>query len=242
VSRRPAIPLAVAATLLVATQARAQDVTQTESPQHFAAEIKLGPYQPEVDREAGLAGSPYQDVFGSKSTFHFLAEFDWQFARVPGVSFGLGVMAGFFGETAKALDPETGERSGDRTALWVLPGHLDAVIRVDVLPDYTRVPLVPYFKIGVSYYIWWILDGDGLARHEGEAGYGGTWGWNFSAGLMLQLDFFEPSAASNFDHEVGVNHSYLYADFFYADVDNFGRGNKLRLSDKTWTVGLAIEF
>ena len=56
------------------------------------------------------------------------------------------------------------------------------------------------------------------------------------------LDVFEPSAAQTFDQEVGVNNSYLYADFFLARVDQFGKRNKLDLSDITWTVGLAVEF
>jgi hypothetical protein len=212
-----------------------------ESPQRFAVELKFGPYYPDVDQEPGL-GSPYSEVFGNKSTFMFLAEFDWQFVHLPGVSLGLGVLAGYFQDSAKGIDPDTGERAGEKTYLKVLPGHLDLIVRVDALPEYTSVPLVPFVKAGLSYYIWWVENGRGLARHEGTTAYGGTWGFNFSAGLMLLLDVFEPSAAATFDHEVGVNNSYLYADFFLARVDQFGARDKLDLSDITWTAGLAIEF
>ncbi len=218
---------------------RAQD--DDESPQRFAVELKFGPYYPDVDQEPG-AGDPYEQVFGVKSAFMFLAEFDWQFVHFPGVSLGLGLLGGYFQDSAKGLDPDTGERAGEKTFLKVLPGHLDLVVRVDVLPEFTKVPLVPFVKAGLSYYIWWVENGRGLGRYEGTTGYGGTFGWNFSAGLMLLLDVFEPSAARTFDQEVGVNNSYIYADFFLARIDQFGARNKLDLSDITWTMGLALEF
>jgi hypothetical protein len=224
--------------LLAGTAARAQD---DESPKRFAVELKFGPYYPDVDTEPGV-GSPYEDVFGEKQTFMFLAEFDWQFLQLPGINLGIGLLAGYFQDTGKGLDPDTGEQAGEETQLKVLPGHFDAIIRVDALPRFTKVPLVPFVKAGISYYIWWVENGRGIGRYEGTTGYGGTWGWNFSAGLMLLLDFFEPSAARTFDQEAGVNNSYLYADFFMARIDNFGDRNKLNLSDYTWTVGLAIEF
>jgi hypothetical protein len=227
-----------AALLMASTAARAQE---DESPQRFAVELKFGPYYPDVDTEPGV-GSPYEDVFGEKQTFMFLAEFDWQFLRLPGINLGIGLLAGYFQDSGKGLDPDTGEHAGEETQLKVLPGHFDAIVRVDALPRYTKVPLVPFVKAGISYYIWWVENGRGIGRFDGTTGYGGTWGWNFSAGLMLLLDFFEPSAARTFDQEAGVNNSYLYADFFMARIDNFGDRNKLNLSDYTWTVGLAIEF
>lgn len=234
-----ALAAGLAAALLAASvPALAQE---DESPLRFAVELKFGPYYPDVDTEPGV-GSPYEDVFGEKQTFMFLAEFDWQFVRLPGISFGIGLLAGYFQDTGKGLDPDTGERAGEETQLKVLPGHFDAIVRVDALPRFTKVPLVPFVKAGVSYYIWWVENGRGIGRYEGTTGYGGTWGWNFSAGLMLLLDFFEPAAARTFDQEAGVNNSYLYADFFMARIDNFGDRNKLNLSDMTWTVGLAIEF
>jgi hypothetical protein len=229
----------LAALVLAGPAALAQE---DESPQRFAVELKFGPYYPDVDTEPGVTGTPYEDVFGDKQTFMFLAEFDWQFLRLPGISFGIGAIAGYFQDTGKGIDPDTGESAGEETQLKVFPGHFDAVVRVDALPRFTKVPLVPFVKAGVSYYIWWVENGRGLGRYEGTTGYGGTWGWNLQTGLMLLLDIFEPSAARTFDQEVGVNNSYVYADFVLARLDNFGNPNKLNLSDMTWTVGVAIEF
>ena len=239
---RRALPaLAALAVLAVLSGVAGAKPAKDESPQRFAVEIKFGPYYPEVDTEPGV-GDPYARVFGDEAPLMFLAEFDWEFWQPKGVILALGVLGGYFQDSAKGLDPETGERAGETTSLKVLPGHLDLVVRIDALPQFTRVPLVPFVKVGLSYYVWWVTNGRGLGRADGTTGYGGTWGWNFSTGLMLLLDFLEPNAARTFDQEAGVNHSYVYGDFFLARVDDFGARNKLTLSAITWTVGLAIEF
>ncbi|MFH1435951.1 MAG: MXAN_2562 family outer membrane beta-barrel protein [Pseudomonadota bacterium] len=214
---------------------------QEGSPQRFAAELKFGPYTPDIDAE--FEGStPYKDVFGSGSSFHGLFEFDWQFFRPKGVTLGVGGATGGFISKGKALDPDTGAESGEEVKLNVWPLHLDLVIRVDALLLYTVVPFVPYFKAGLSYYIWWTSDESGTSSFDGGKGYGGTFGWNIMAGLMFCLDVFEQTAARTFDNEVGVNNSYLFAEFMLARIDNFGNGERLNFSEMTWTAGLAVEF
>ena len=113
-----------------------------------------------------------------------------------------------------------------------------------------RVPLVPYFKIGIAYYIWWIDNGGGfgstahvdLGAGKTIDGYGGTFGWVLNPGLALLLDVFDPSAARTIDSELGINHTYLFAELHYADISGFGASDKLVLSDLTWNAGLAFEF
>ncbi len=214
---------------------------QEGSPQRFAAELKFGPYTPDIDSEFDNA-TPYKDVFGSDSEFHGLFEFDWQFFRPKGLTLGLGGATGGFISKGKALDPDTGAESGEEVKLNVWPMHLDLVIRVDALIYYTVVPLVPYFKAGLSYYLWWTSDESGTSTFDGKKGYGGTFGWNIMAGLMICLDVLEKTAARTFDNEVGVNHSYLFGEFMLARIDNFGNGERLNFSELTWTVGLAVEF
>jgi hypothetical protein len=212
------------------------------SPQHFAAELKFGPYYPDIDKEFDGAEKPFHDVFGSSSAVIGLFEFDYQFLRPPGISLGIGGQIGGFRFEGKALDPDTGERSGEDTTFAAIPMNLDLVVRVDALLRYTVVPLVPYIKGGLSYYVWWTKNESGVSSIEGEQGRGGTFGWNLQTGLMLCLDPFEPRAARTFDNEVGVNNSYIFGEFYLAQVDNFGSGSALNLSDMTWLVGLALEF
>ena len=44
------------------------------------------------------------------------------------------------------------------------------------------------------------------------------------------------------DAELGINHTYLFAELNYADISGFGAKDKLVLSDLTYTLGLAFEF
>jgi len=211
------------------------------SPQHFAAELKFGPYYPDIDDEFDGA-APFHDVFGSSGVLHGLFELDYQFLRPPGVSLAVGGLIGGFRFEGKALDPETGESSGEDTTLAVMPTHLDIILRVDALMRYTVVPLVPYVKGGLSYYVWWTKSESGVSEIDGEKGRGGTWGWNLQTGLMICLDPLDPRAARTIDNEVGVNNSYIFAEFFLTRIDNFGTGGCLNLSDMTWLIGLALEF
>src|SRR3569833_4405085 len=93
----------VAAALLAGSRAQAQ-VIETEgqyhgSPQHFAFELKFGPYRPDIDSEFSGARQPYQDFFGSGRKLMSAMEFDWEIIRHVGtvaVSAGLG----YFKESA----------------------------------------------------------------------------------------------------------------------------------------------
>jgi hypothetical protein len=66
-----------------------------------------------------------------------------------------------------------------------------------------------------------------------------SYGWQLAAGLMLRLDFLEPRAQRAWDLEMGVNHSYLFAEFM--SVRDWDRP-QLRLGSNTWVFGLAFEF
>ena len=212
------------------------------SPQYGAFEIKFGPYRPNVDEEPGLSGTPYADTFGGKENmFLTTLELDWQFLRVPGVSFGVAGSFGFMQEYARARTVDTGQLSSDYTVLNVMPFAVLAVIRVDVFADYLRVPLVPYFKAGLNWYLWWVL-GAGETIESG-----GTMGWQVNPGLAFRLDSFDPMSARTFDNEVGVNHTYIFFEFLIAGVEGFGRADYMYLSpsnmgSSTFQIGLGVEF
>jgi hypothetical protein len=244
-----------------------------ESPQWFAFELKFGPYSPNIDSSPGLrpGATPFADLFppekGQKRPPGKLLteiELDFQFLHKFG-SLGLGHSIGYYRRTTSAfqlnLDANgmatvpcvvaAGDcvRSGDQTALNVLPLQLMLVYRFDVLALRYKVPFVPYVKIGIAYYIWWIENGGGSVATatnpttgQQVSGYGGTFGWTANPGMAFMLDVIDPSAARTMDTEVGINHTYLFAELNYADITGFGAKNKLVLSDLSWTAGLAFEF
>lgn len=281
--------LALSLSLGLASSATAQKMTGTppdafgenaspdyHSSQWFAFELKFGPYTPHIDSSPGLNGkTPFQDLFTNQ--FHptppgprllTQLELDFQFLHRFG-SLGVGLTAGYARRTTHSFDyPAAGGsctvgscvRSGDTTALNVIPLSLLAVYRFDVLALRYHVPLVPYFKIGIAYYFWAIqngsggiatvsVDGAGNPTMDPSApgfhkidGAGGTWGWVMNPGISLLLDVLDPEAARVMDTEIGINHTYLFVELHYADISGFGAPNKLVLSDTTLNAGLAFEF
>ncbi len=237
-----------------------------DSPQNFLVELRGGPWYPDTDAEFNGRATPFRDMFGSTDRLLLGAEFDWQFLRINYFgSFGLGLGAGY--TSASAIAPLTQnpmpaaaswERpsDGQETSLQVIPGYAVAVVRIDVLARRTVIPLVPYVKYGVGYAYWWITNGDTLSRRSlslspgataadsdlGQAATGGTLGTHFAAGLMLRLDVFEPAVQRAWDLEMGVNHSYIFAEYVRSDLSGLGARPQLRLGTETWNVGLAMEF
>jgi hypothetical protein len=39
-----------------------------------------------------------------------------------------------------------------------------------------------------------------------------------------------------------VNHSYLFFEYYWAWLDNFGADDRPNLGDDSWALGLAFEF
>ena len=240
--------LAVLLMLFLLTPVQAKDVENTDSPQYGAFELKFGPYKPAVDDNPSLRGRPYKDVFNDDTMFLTVLELDWQFIHPPGFSLGVGGSVGFMQTYARsAIEGSDDEKSVDYTVLNIIPFSALLVARVDALPTYANFPLVPYFKIGFNWYLYWILAGGDTAVIDGKKGRGGTLGWQFSPGLALQLDRFDRKSARTFDNEVGVNHSYIFVEFLWAFVNRFGDDDYMNFSTNTFgkaTImgGLALEF
>jgi len=238
-----------------------------ESTQQFALELRLGPYAPTVDDEFAGRASPYRDMFGTDDRLHIGLEFDWQVARMGYLGqLGVGVGVGYTAMTAIApitqdpmpRDPTMWQRpaSGQETTLRVFPGYLVGIWRFDTLARRTVIPLVPYLKLGVSYSVWWVSVGDNTAERTlalspgarpgdsdlGEAAVGGSLGTHFALGLMLRLDVFEPLAQRSWDLQMGVNHSYLFVEYYRADPGSLGSRPQMQLGVESWVGGIAVEF
>jgi hypothetical protein len=287
--KRAASVIAVAALVFVASGARAQDAIggnpphfgenaprSYESSQRFAAEIKFGPYSPNIDQSPGLNGhTPFADLFPPNTgktrppgKLLTQVEFDYQFLHRWFGSFAIGNTIGYYRRTTHsfAYNPSpTGsqtqpcdttvvgscQRSGDTTALNIVPLSIMGVYRFDYFAQRWKIPFVPYFKIGLAYYVWWIENGGGFlsiaqftpaGATQSQGGWGGTFGWVMNPGGAFLLDVLDPSAAKTIDAELGINHTYLFCEFHYADVTGLGAANKMNLSDTTLNAGLAFEF
>jgi hypothetical protein len=218
---------------------------QYRSPQHFALEIRLGPYKPDIDSEFNRSDrTPYRDFFGPGRRLMSQVELDYQFVHHVG-SAALGLSAGYFHESANNL-PTTGsdQRTADSSTLRLIPLSLSAVYRFDLAYERYKIPLVPYGKLGFDYVLWTVNNGNGEIPSDatGGNGSGGTFGWHAAVGVSLVLDFFDPVSAAQFDNEIGVNHTHLFFEYGHWDVSGLGSSHRLHVGDNTWAAGIMFEF
>lgn len=234
--------------LLLAGAASAQSVVleqaRTESPRSAMLEIKLGNYLPLIDDEAALGeNTPYASTFGKGAMLMLEVEGEWQFFQGFG-SAAIGFSVGYaekFGKASQINPDGTLTPAADSTGLRVVPLRLLGIYRFDVAANEWGIPLVPYVKAGLVGIPFWVTKGEDLERVDGEPASGMRFGYQFTGGLALQLDFLDRRFARDFDSGLGVNHSYLFAEFTLANVDNFGsRG--LVLSHRSWLFGLGLEY
>jgi len=239
-----------ASTLLASAPAQAQVIeTQAQykpTPQHFAFELKFGPYRPDIDSEFSPQSGqhPYQDFFGSGRKLLTTMEVDWEIIRHVG-TVALGVGMGYFKESSNNLSADgKAMKTEDTSSLRLLPFSLSAIYRFDLPYERLRIPLVPYGKLGFDYVYWTVTNGNGEVPSDprGGRGEGGTLGWHATVGLSLVLDIFDQGAANQFDQEMGVNHTHLFFEYTHLDASGLGASNRLHVGDTTWNAGIMFEF
>ncbi len=215
------------------------------SPQNFALELRFGPYKPNIDEEAGLKSGgpgPYQRAFGTMPRLMVAVEFDWQALRIPYIgSLGPGLGVGYtsMGATVTTL---SGRESGDETSLEIYPLWGVGVLRIDTLWRNLGIPLVPYGKFGIAAAPWRASNSGGTASANNVSGKGTTWGTQLAGGLMFALDAIDPGAARNMDNMLGINGTYLFAEFYSLGLSGIGQDKPLLVGAQSWTAGFAFEM
>lgn len=230
--------------------------------------MKFGPYVPDIDSEFDLGADeegPYEEMFGGATTM-VAFEVDRYFAYPAGqlgVTGGLGIM----GKTAKAyeIDAATGMvvrdangapvRSKEDTSFRLLPLTAGVVYRLTYLDDRWSIPIVPYGRAGLSYYLWWIkapsgdnaevptMDCPDLGGDcEGDKALGASIGWQASAGISIRAEKIDRDSATTMSDQFGIEHAGFYAEFQLAKVDGFGASDRLKVGDLTWFGGFNFEF
>jgi hypothetical protein len=226
--------LVLAAAILAAPAARAQE--QLELPKKWGSvEVGVGPYIPNIDHKVS-GGRPYDQVFGGAPAPMFRIHVAKAvFSRVGTLE--IGFKTGFWSKSGHAVTA-TGERTGDRAALSVLPTSATLTYRADFLWEQVHVPLVPYGRVALERYNWW------TTKENKWTKTGATNGWSASAGLVLILDWLDPTLAREADTDVGIAHTGLYFDVTKSKVDDFGSKKSWDMSEKKlfWSGGLLVIF
>lgn len=231
------VPILIAASVFSAGFLAHPSEAAAESTVNMMFEFKAGLYGPDK------LGKAWDEHFGKKSSYLVEGEFDWQIWRGVG-SVAIGFHLGYGDVTGKSIQ-EDGGKSVDSTELHWLPLRISVIYRFDYLWTRFAVPLTVYGKIGFDYSFWWILDGsDSIAKtDDGKKGYGGVFGYHVVAGLAFVLDWLAPDMAKAFDVEWGINNSYIFAEYMYVQLDNFGYKKSFNLTDEAaFLFGLALEF
>ncbi len=224
----------------VALVALAAVPAAAESPRSVMLELHGGAYTPDVDAQFS-GGSPYADIFGDSSMLMFGMHIDYQLWQDFGtIAIGAGARYGWVDGTALTT---TGAASTDEAGLNIFPFTASLTYRFDWLQNEFGIPLVPYGKAGITYAIWWTTDGKNeTSSTGGQDGSGGTWGWHGGGGIQLLLDFIMPGMARDFDNEVGVNNSYIFAEVLVHQINDFGSGSSINLGATAFSFGLMFEI
>jgi hypothetical protein len=235
--------------------------------------IKVGPYTPGIDAQfqdqTDSSRKPFDEAFRGGMWLPVL-EVDYFFLNHIG-QLGVGVSAGFSGDGArpwKVFDPEyptledgsnpttpghpnrLREASDDMTFRMV-PLTLTAVYRATQLHDLYGIPVVPYARGGLAYYLWWMRSPNGeiaeLASCAGKLestkckGRGGSLGLVGSVGLAVRAEGIDKDAALSM-RESGIYHTGFFIEGSLGWVDGFGNEKRLALGDVTWFGGFNFEF
>jgi hypothetical protein len=251
---RHALVAAAAAALALAPSRAA--AARTESPRQGSFEIGAGTYYPDIDSGCGTAlnaaagtaptcpfpkPGPYEQVFGTKRGWMFRLGVSRALFTTRG-ALEIGFRTGYFHDSGKALQKnnDTGTisdvQSGDSTTFNVIPTSLTLSYRFDLLADRYDIPLAPYARVALERYNWW------TTTVNASSTTGATNGWSWTAGLALQLDFFDPQLAREMDIDTGINHTYLFFDVTKSNVDDFGSSKSLDLSDKSYSLAGGLMF
>ncbi len=241
-TRAPLALSALALGLWPALAGATDPIEIRESPRSTFLAVRVGNYLPSIDDEFDTSArqGPFAEVFGSSP--ELLVDVLWEqhlWHDVGTVAAGLGV--GYWRIDGNGIASGGGQAT-DSTSLRVLPLMAQVSYRFDYFRD--AWPVVPIVAAGIDYFAWDILDGDGSVSQfaAGQAAEGGTWGWHYTLGAHVLLDYFAPDMAYDFDREAGINSSYLTFEYHAVQVSDFGASDSFRLSDGMFLFGLAFEL
>ena len=236
------------ATLIALFALLAPAAKAAEAPaRRFLVGFKMDRYDPKVDSEPGLTGTPYHDVFGARAPPRYQLEFDWEVAHPLG-SLLVGATVGFWQNYGKAIlvtSPAGNTQSEDTATLNVFPFGLIATYRFDWLADrWERFPFIPYVQLGLMRALWASYNGRGnvVTAPQGGRGSGWTSGYTTALGVAINLNAVDVDLAREAYLDTGIQRTALFAEYGWTHLDNFHSSGALILSDRAWRFGISVEF
>ncbi|GAC1344573.1 MAG: hypothetical protein NVSMB23_19640 [Myxococcales bacterium] len=217
------------------------------APRRLLVAVKVDRYDPQIDAERGLTGTPYRDIFRGRAPLRWQLEADWE-AFHPFGSILFGGTIGFWQNIGRGIVNSSGVRSDDTALLDILPLGAIATYRFDWVADRVPwLPVIPYAQAGLTAALWTSFAGNGSVSRNATPGQGGrgsgwSYGYTTALGVALALDVLTPGISNEGRVDFGFKRSALFAEYGWTRLDNFRRGRSLILSDRAWRFGLSVEF
>jgi MYXO-CTERM domain-containing protein len=247
VRRRRRRGLALAAALLLAPVAHAQDRgddgerdrwwKQDTTPARGNFEVRYGV----ID----LADPVLDEHYQQNAHNLLMIEVGPQIYRV----LELDVGTGFFQELDFLRDA-AGNPSDQRTMLTWWPFQVDGTLRAHFVDEQ---PVVPFVRYGWDYVIWSEKFDERVGGPKSTI-RGGKFGTHWSLGANLLLDVLQPSRASFLETRTGINDSWLTVEWRRQHVDGrdfpwSGRDDRLNrdqrpldFSGDAFTLGVKLDW
>lgn len=222
------------------------------------AGVRVGPYRPGIDKQLGISPGPYERMFGTAPAIMPVLDVD----RILWTGFGqlgIGGSIGYTQRTADAFQVKTKADEADvrvggaSTHFRLLPLALTASYRFTWLDETYGIPIVPYVRGGLSYYVWWSTAPDGSisrvckpgatdpACDKSNKAFGASAGVQGSIGLAIRAERIDADTAQSM-RQSGIQHAGIYGELSVANVNGFGSDSKLSVGDRTWFAGVDFEF
>lgn len=216
-----------------------------ESPRTFVVELKLGSYTPLVNetRLPGLGPNDpglYTRFFNNEPML--MGELGLEYMLWKGFgTLTAGASVAYAEKFKRGVVEATGELAAQSTGLRILTVRPTVAYRFDWAALKHNVPLVPYLKAQFVVMPWWFIDGNKLAIADGVPGQGVAYGAAGTVGVSFLLDFLDQRLARDFDSSIGVNHTYLFAEFTFQEIFR-PNPSSLNFSSRHWLFGLAFDL
>ncbi len=204
--------------ILPCTSFAAEEVTTRP---YWSLEIKGGRFIPEIENWSKYYGERYSGIYGASLGYKIIRQLE------------IGVEGSFSRDSGQGFAPLHGVITGNVTH-EVAPLNAFVLIRAVFTEGQW---LVPYVGGGWTrmFYKQEIQD-QGVTRGSAD-------GTHARAGLQLLLDKIDPSAATSFYLDWGVEHTYLFieAERIKAAADALPSGT-VELGGTSWLAGFLFEF
>ena len=171
----------------------------------------------------------WEKVYGNTPVFYF------------GLSLGLKLVADLelWGEAGYSVDEgkgvtESGASTAEKYRIHLVPVSAGLLYRLKFFEDQL---IVPFLGGAVHYYYFY----EGRLESS-EKVDGGKWGYSGLGGLQLLLDKADRRASNALKMDYGIDNTYLFYEFRYTVVDDWGEEQGLDLSSMIHMAGLLFEF